>query len=119
MQYITKPIHSFSQLTSDLRKRLDEENIPWVDLSSIIEGRGGYISVLERTVLGNVSDSDCDAFYGWTNINGYKIPYSYGYPEKLEFINRNGGKKPQPMSIDEIIELYKEIRERNGNEHFL
>lgn len=42
---------SFSQPTSDLRKRLDEENIPWVDDSEVIRKRDGYSSVYERTVL--------------------------------------------------------------------
>ena len=118
MKNSTKMIDSFSQLTSDLRKRLDEENIPWTDISKIIEYEDGCIFVSELTILGNIHDSIGDVFYGWTKTKeGDVIPNSHGYPEKLEFWNYI--KKVQPMSIDEIIELYKELQEGNNDERCL
>lgn len=120
MNNVTKLIDSFSQLTSDLRKRLDEENIPWINDSDIFNPRDGITSVFERTVLMHNGKAKYDAYYGWSkNETGLIIPYSYGFPNKLEIWDYESNEDPEPMSMDEIIELYKELRERNDDEHRL
>lgn len=102
---------SFSQLTLDLRKRLDEEGIPWADDSEVINPRDGYTSVFERTILIYNKRLKFDAFYGWSENEetGFVLPYSYGYPNKLEVWDYRPTEDPQPMTIDEIVELYKEL----------
>lgn len=107
---MSKPVESFSQLTIDLRKRLDEEGIPWHDNSEIIGEH--YVSIFERTRIGDIKDLAhpfLSIYYGWNvNENGKVFPNSYGYPDKLEcWIPNNIGQNPTPMSIDEIIETYK------------
>lgn len=120
MKNSTKMIDSFSQLTSDLRKRLDEEGIPWINDSDIFNPRDGITSVFERTVLMYNGKSKYDAYYGWSeNETGLIIPYSYGFPNKLEIWDYESNEDPEPMSIDEIVELYKEIRESDTDEHRL
>ena len=110
MKNVTEIIDSFSQLTSDLRKRLDEESIPWIDNSEVIDREWNKL-IFERTWIGDrvsvayIYNPDLDT------------GYSYGYPDKLECCALCGNGEPQPMSIDEIIYFYKEIRERNDDEY--
>ncbi|MDY4815014.1 MAG: hypothetical protein SO274_05440 [Turicibacter bilis] len=110
MKNVTKNIDSFSQLTLDLRKRLDEENIPWIDKTGVIDREWNKL-IFERTWIGDrvsvayIYNPDLDT------------GYSYGYPDKLECYNFYGIEDPKPMAIDEIIALYKEIRERNDDEY--
>lgn len=119
MKNVTKIIDSFSQLTSDLRKRLDEEGIPWTDNTEVIDRTWNKL-IFERTWIGehvDINKYDLSVAYIYnTDLN---TGYSYGYPDKLECNNFYDNEDPKPMSIDEIIELYKEIRERNDDEHRL
>lgn len=119
MKNVTEIIDSFSQLTSDLRKRLDEENIPWVDNTEVID-RGWNKLIFERTWIGErVKINEYDLSVAYIYNPDLNTGYSYGYPDKLECNNFYDNEDPQPMSIDEIIELYKEIRERNDDERCL
>lgn len=119
MSNVTKLIDSFSQLTSDLRKRLDEENIPWTDNTEVID-RGWNKLILERTWIGehvDINKYDLSVVYIYNpDLN---TGYSYGYPDKLECDIFYDNEDPKPMSIDEIIELYKELQERNDDEYCL
>lgn len=119
MGYVTKPIDSFSQLTSDLRKRLDEENIPWIDNSEVID-RGWNKLIFERTWIGErVKINEYNFGLAYIYNPDLDTGYSYGYPDRLECYILHDNQYPKPMSIDEIIELYKEIRERKDDERCL
>lgn len=110
---MSKPVESFSQLTLDLRKRLDEEGIPWYDDSEIIGEH--YVTIFERTKLGEKVDPTIfkvSIFYGWSqNEQGRIFSNSHGYPDKLECWCKDYDPEPQAMSIDEIIELAKSVKE--------
>lgn len=119
MKNVTEIIDSFSRLTSDLRKRLDEENIPWIDNSGVID-RGWNKLIFERTWIGErVKINEYDLSVAYIYNPDLDTGYSYGYPDKLECDNFYDNEDPKPMSIDEIIELYKELQERNDDEHRL
>nr|DAV15013.1 MAG TPA: hypothetical protein [Caudoviricetes sp.] len=119
MSNVTKLIDSFSQLTLDLRKRLDEEGIPWIDNSGVID-RGWNKLIFERTWIGEHADiNKYDLSVAYIYNPDLDTGYSYGYPDKLECNNFYDDEDPKPMSIDKIIELYKELQERNYDEHRL
>lgn len=108
-----------TRITSDLRKRLDEENIPWTDNTEVID-RGWNKLIIERTWIGkhvDINKYDLSVVYIYNPDLG--TGYSYGYPYKLECNNFYDDEDPKPMSIDEIIELYKELQERNNDERCL
>lgn len=117
MKNVTKNIDSFSQLTLNLRKRLDEENIPWIDNSGVIDREWNKL-ILERTWIGEhveINEYGLSAAYVYNP--DLDMGYSYGYPDKLECCTLFDCETALPMSIDEIIDFYKEIRERNDDEH--
>ena len=117
MKNITKNIDSFSQLTLDLRKRLDEENIPWIDKTEVIE-RTWTKLIFERTWIGeHVEINKYGLSVAYVYTPDLDMGYSYGYPDKLECCALFDYETAQPMSIDEIIKFYKEIRERNDDEY--
>lgn len=119
MKNVTEIIDSFSQLTLELRKRLDEEHIPWTDNTEVID-RGWNKLILERTWIREYSDiNKYDLSVVYIYNPDLNTGYSYGYPDKLECDNFYDNENPKPMSIDEIIKLYKEIRERNVDERCL
>lgn len=119
MKNVTEIIDSFSQLTSDLRKRLDEENIPWVDNTEVID-RGWNKLIFERTWIGErVKINEYDLSVAYIYNPDLNTGYSYGYPDKLECNNFYDNEDPKPMTIDEIVEQYKGLRERNDDEHRL
>ena len=114
-----KIMKNVTRITSDLRKRLDEENIPWTDNTEVID-RGWNKLIIERTWIGkhvDINKYDLSVVYIYNPDLG--TGYSYGYPYKLECNNFYDDEDPKPMSIDEIIELYKELQERNNDERCL
>lgn len=114
-----KIMKNVTRITSDLRKRLDEENIPWTDNTEVID-RGWNKLIIERTWIGkHVDINKYDLSVAYIYNPDLDTGYSYGYPYKLECNNFYDDEDPKPMSIDEIIELYKELQEGNNDERCL
>lgn len=100
-----KPEIELSELTEDLRQRLDAYGIPWRDQSE--ESREmDYQYHMERTkvFLGDLEIASC--IVGWTILKGQLMGITYGLPDRIEIMCHSwfGTDEPEPKTVDEIVE---------------
>ena len=99
-----KPKPNLSELTCELREKLDAHGIPWVDKSDE-ECCDNIMLRVERTKVmrGDVEIASC--INGWTIINGKFIGITYGCPDRVEIMCQAwfGTKEPAPRTVDEIV----------------
>lgn len=100
-----KPEIKLTELTKELRDKLDACGIRWRDQSEELS-EGNYIYHMERTKVftGGLEIASC--IIGWTIYKGKPMVITYGRPDQIEVKCSSwlGTNEPEPKTVDEIVE---------------
>lgn len=104
-----KPEIRLSDLTEELRSKLDAHGIPWKDASEEF-GSDDYTFHMERTKVLNDDIEIASCIYGWTVIDDYLSGSTYGFPYCIEIGCSQwfGSSEPEPKTINEIVDWLSE-----------
>lgn len=100
-----------SELTNQLREKLDKLNISWSDHTEFYEN-GTYVKYVERTAVDPVDEFDriplraCTISYGWVmDCKTKEKTPTKGYPEQLEVWCPEYYREPTGVDFNDILAM--------------